>query len=85
MDRIITEEELVEDSFEKNIRPDNLSEYVGQSEVKENLEEAIKYFNLAIDENDNYDSAYEGRNQAMLENHVNILDLQDTLIRQKLF
>ena len=42
MDRIITEEELVEDSFEKNIRPDTLSEYVGQSEVKENLEIFIK-------------------------------------------
>lgn len=42
MDRIITEEELVEDSFEKNIRPDNLAEYVGQSEVKENLEIFIK-------------------------------------------
>lgn len=42
MDRLITEEELVEDSFEKNIRPDNLSEYVGQSEVKENLEIFIK-------------------------------------------
>ncbi len=42
MDRIITEEELVEDVFEKNIRPDNLEEYVGQSEVKENLEIFIK-------------------------------------------
>jgi len=42
MDRIITEEELVEDVFEKNIRPDSLSEYVGQSEVKENLEIFIK-------------------------------------------
>ena len=42
MNRIITEEELVEDSFEKNISPDNLSEYVGQSEVKENLEIFIK-------------------------------------------
>ena len=42
MDRIITEEELVEDGFEKNIRPDSLSEYVGQSEVKENLEIFIK-------------------------------------------
>ena len=49
------------------------------------LDEAIKYFNRAIDLNDNYDSAYEGRNQAMLENHVSILDLQDALIRQKLF
>lgn len=37
MDRIITEEELNEDSFEKNIRPLTLSEYVGQSEMKENL------------------------------------------------
>ena len=42
MDRIITEEELVEDGFEKNIRPDSLNEYVGQSEVKENLEIFIK-------------------------------------------
>ena len=42
MDRIITEEELVEDSFEKNIRPDSLEEYVGQSEVKENLNIFIK-------------------------------------------
>ena len=42
MDRIITEEELVEDSFEKNIRPDSLEEYVGQSEVKENLGIFIK-------------------------------------------
>jgi len=42
MERIITEEELVEDNFEKNIRPDNLEEYVGQSEVKENLEIFIK-------------------------------------------
>ena len=42
MDRVITEEELVEDSFEKNIRPDSLEEYVGQSEVKENLSIFIK-------------------------------------------
>ena len=42
MDRIITEEVLKEDTFEKNIRPDNLLEYVGQSEVKENLEIFIK-------------------------------------------
>ncbi len=53
--------------------------------IEENLEEAIKYFNLAIDENDNYDSAYEGRNQAMLEKHLEILDLQDRLIKQKIF
>ena len=42
MERIITEDKLVEDNFEKNIRPDNLEEYVGQSEVKENLEIFIK-------------------------------------------
>ena len=35
MDRIITSDELKEDTFEQNIRPDNLEEYVGQSEVKE--------------------------------------------------
>lgn len=42
MDRIITEEELQEDSYEKNIRPDSLDEYIGQSEVKENLGIFIK-------------------------------------------
>ena len=47
--------------------------------IQNNLDESIKYFNLALEENDNYDSAYEGRNQAMLENHVNILDLQEAL------
>ena len=42
MDRIITSDELKEDTFEQNIRPDNLDEYVGQSEVKENLSIFIK-------------------------------------------
>ena len=42
MDRLITDEKLTEDNFEKNIRPDSLIEYVGQSEVKENLEIFIK-------------------------------------------
>lgn len=42
MDRIITSDELKEDTFEQNIRPDNLEEYVGQSEVKENLSIFIK-------------------------------------------
>lgn len=42
MDRIITEEKIAEDNFEKNIRPESLEEYVGQSEVKENLEIFIK-------------------------------------------
>ena len=42
MNRLISEEETFEDNFEKNIRPDNLEEYVGQSEVKENLSIFIK-------------------------------------------
>ncbi len=42
MDRIVSEEETIEDSFEKSIRPETLDEYVGQSEVKENLEIFIK-------------------------------------------
>ena len=52
---------------------------------KDDLENAIKYYNLAIDANDNYDLAYEGRNQSMLENHLKIIDLQDSLIQRKLF
>ena len=42
MDRIITNEELKEDVFEQNIRPDSLEEYIGQTEVKENLSIFIK-------------------------------------------
>ena len=47
--------------------------------VQDKLDEAIKYFNLAIDCNDDYEYAYEGRNQAMLENHIKIADLQNSL------
>lgn len=36
-ERIITNEVLEEDKFEKNIRPEKLEDYIGQSEVKENL------------------------------------------------
>ena len=36
-DRIVTGEELKEDHFEINIRPNSIEEYIGQSEVKENL------------------------------------------------
>ena len=43
------------------------------------LDEAIECFNRAIDLNDGYTKAYEGRNQAMLENHLKIVDLQETL------
>ena len=42
MDNVLTQQQTSEDSFEKNIRPDNLDEYVGQSEVKENLSIFIK-------------------------------------------
>ncbi len=41
-DRIIDAEEKKEDVFEKNIRPQSLDEYVGQSEIKENLRIFIK-------------------------------------------
>ncbi|MEG0826604.1 MAG: Holliday junction branch migration DNA helicase RuvB, partial [Bacilli bacterium] len=41
-DRIITNEKLSEDTFEKSIRPEFLKEYIGQSEVKENLDIFIK-------------------------------------------
>ena len=36
-ERIITGEELQEDTFDDNIRPQSLNEYVGQTEVKENM------------------------------------------------
>lgn len=42
MDRIVTQDELIEDNIEKNIRPSDLDEYIGQSEVKENLSIFIK-------------------------------------------
>jgi len=41
-ERIVTNKELKEDTFEKTIRPDSLDEYVGQSEIKENLKVFIK-------------------------------------------
>lgn len=42
MDRIITTEKTTEDIFDKNIRPENLEEYVGQKEIKDNLKVFIK-------------------------------------------
>lgn len=41
-ERIFIENETVDDQFEKNIRPQYLAEYIGQSEVKENLSVFIK-------------------------------------------
>lgn len=46
------------------------------------LDDAIIYFNLAIDANDDYNPAYEGKNQSLLENHLKIIDLQETLKKQ---
>ena len=46
--------------------------------IQNKLEEAVEYFNEAINCNDNYISAYDARNQAMLEHHLNILDLQES-------
>lgn len=37
MARLVSGEETSEDSFETSIRPDNIDEYIGQSELKENL------------------------------------------------
>jgi Holliday junction DNA helicase RuvB len=36
-ERIVTNRELEEDTFEETLRPDSIDEYIGQSEVKENI------------------------------------------------
>lgn len=41
-ERLTTADKLKEDNFEKSIRPESIDEYVGQSEVKENLNIFIK-------------------------------------------
>ena len=41
-ERVVTNRELKEDTFEKTIRPDSIDEYIGQSEIKENLAIYIK-------------------------------------------
>ena len=41
-ERVITNHELEEDTFEKTIRPDSIDEYIGQTDVKENLNIFIK-------------------------------------------
>ena len=51
-DRIIDSNEKEEDVFEKSIRPQNLEEYVGQQQIKENLKvfiEAAKMRNEPLD------------------------------------
>lgn len=41
-ERIVSKEELNEDTYEASIRPERLDEYIGQSEIKENLSVFIK-------------------------------------------
>ena len=41
-ERVVTNKELKEDTFEQSIRPDSLDEYIGQTEIKENLNVFIK-------------------------------------------
>ena len=40
--RIIDSNEMTEDSFEVSLRPERLEEYIGQSEIKDNLDVFIK-------------------------------------------
>ena len=40
--RIVDSKELSEDVFEKSLRPESLDEYIGQKEIKENLDIFIK-------------------------------------------
>ena len=42
MDRILDEERQIEDEFELSLRPQFLREYIGQKDVKENIEVFIK-------------------------------------------
>ena len=37
MARLVTGDETEEDTFETSIRPDSIDEYIGQAELKENL------------------------------------------------
>jgi holliday junction DNA helicase RuvB len=41
-ERVVTNHELEVDTFEKTIRPDSLDEYIGQTDVKENIRVFIK-------------------------------------------
>lgn len=47
--------------------------------IQNDFDISIKYFDKAIECNDNYNEAYEYRNQAMLERQVNIIDFQESL------
>ena len=41
-ERVVTNHELETDTFEKNIRPDSFDEYIGQTDVKENIKVFVK-------------------------------------------
>ena len=41
-ERVVTNHELEEDTFEKSIRPDSFDEYIGQTDVKENIKVFVK-------------------------------------------
>ena len=41
-ERIVTNHELETDTFEKTIRPDSFDEYIGQTDVKENIKVFVK-------------------------------------------
>ena len=41
-ERVITNKELQEDTFEASLRPDSLDEYIGQKDVKENIKVFIE-------------------------------------------
>ena len=51
-ERVVTNKELTEDTFESSIRPDSIDEYIGQKDVKENIKvfiEAAKMRNETLD------------------------------------
>ena len=74
MDRLFTDEETLDDTFEKNIRPDSLKEYVGQSE--ENLRRALSTAEAAhpcvlwIDE---IEKAFAGSNNSAGNNDMLVM------------
>lgn len=53
MDRVVSSDELIDDNIiDKTIRPESISEYIGQSDVKENIKvfiEAAKMRNESLD------------------------------------
>jgi len=52
--------------------------------IQSKLDRTIEAFENALNVNENYDLAFEGKNQAMLERHLQIVDLQETLKNYKI-